>query len=61
MAEAGEDGFRQYLVGLRVTVLEADIDPRFDTAVREWAATPCPNPARHGRPRDLRRQAGGGG
>jgi AcrR family transcriptional regulator len=37
MAEAGEDGFRQYLAGLRVTVLEADIDPRFDNVVREWA------------------------
>ena len=37
MSDAGEDGFRQYLAGLRVTVLEADIDPRFDNAVREWA------------------------
>ena len=37
MSEAGQDGFLQYLAGLRVTVLDGGIDPRFDNAVREWA------------------------
>lgn len=37
LTDAGADGFRQYLAGLRVTVLETGIDPRFDNAVREWA------------------------
>jgi AcrR family transcriptional regulator len=37
MTEAGEDGFRQYLAALRVTVVEAEFDSRFDNAVRQWA------------------------
>jgi AcrR family transcriptional regulator len=37
MAAAGDDGFRQYLAGLKVTVLDGGIDPRFDNAMRDWA------------------------
>lgn len=37
MNAAGEDGLQQYLAALRVTILEDEIDPRFDNAIREWA------------------------
>jgi AcrR family transcriptional regulator len=34
---AGPDGMDQYLAYVRVLVLDADFDPRFDNAIREWA------------------------
>lgn len=37
MTSAGDDGFLQYLAGLKVTVLDDNVDPRFDNAMREWA------------------------
>ena len=37
IAAAGDDGFQQYLAALRVTILDAGIDPRFDNAIRDWA------------------------
>lgn len=34
---AGSDGMRQYLAYVRVLVLEAEFDPDFDNAIRDWA------------------------
>jgi AcrR family transcriptional regulator len=34
---AGPDGMAQYLAYVRVLVLDARFDPRFDNAIREWA------------------------
>lgn len=37
IAAAGPDGWQQYIAYVRVLVLEDEIDPRYDNAIREWA------------------------
>lgn len=39
IAEAGNDGMRQYLAYVRVLVLDHDFDPKYDNAIRDWAHT----------------------
>jgi len=37
IAAAGDDGMRQYMSYVRVLVLDAEFDPRYDNAIRDWA------------------------